>query len=156
MTKQYFCDCEKRCKGRFKEVSRSTYQRHASFREPPIPAAPSTRGGPGGPLINSQSGTREQPASDPQQTHRGTNLAGTGAAATPVWVCPCKSILGWLSNPGSKQRRQRLTRWKSGGSWRWIRSITRFTANQYWRKSWNWEWSIRCQWAWGACSWYNA
>lgn len=32
--KQWFCNCEKHCKGRTKEVSRSTYQRHAQFRNP--------------------------------------------------------------------------------------------------------------------------
>jgi hypothetical protein len=32
--KQWFCNCEKHCKGRTKEVSRSTYQRHAPFRKP--------------------------------------------------------------------------------------------------------------------------
>jgi hypothetical protein len=32
--KQWFCNCEKHCKGRTKEVSRSTYQRHAPLRNP--------------------------------------------------------------------------------------------------------------------------
>jgi hypothetical protein len=31
--KQYFCNCERYCKGRVTNVSRSTYQRHASLRE---------------------------------------------------------------------------------------------------------------------------
>ena len=39
MPKQWFCDCEKHCKGSAKEVSRSTYQRHAGFRKPDFPDA---------------------------------------------------------------------------------------------------------------------
>lgn len=33
MPKEYFCDCLKRCKGRRKMVSRSTYIRHDAFRK---------------------------------------------------------------------------------------------------------------------------
>ena len=39
MPKQWFCDCEKHCKGTAKEVSRSTYQRHTRFRKPDFPDA---------------------------------------------------------------------------------------------------------------------
>ena len=46
MPKQWFCDCEKHCKGAAKEVSRSTYQRHAKFRKPDFPDAGHGRRGP--------------------------------------------------------------------------------------------------------------
>ena len=32
-SKQYFCDCSRYCKSRRVQVSRSTYQRHATFRQ---------------------------------------------------------------------------------------------------------------------------
>lgn len=35
VTKLYFCDCDVYCHSRRKQVSRSTYQRHAPYRQNP-------------------------------------------------------------------------------------------------------------------------
>jgi hypothetical protein len=78
MLKQYFCNCKKHCKGCLKEVSHSTYQRHASFRTPLIVAVSY------GPPINpGLSFATQEPASDPQRIHRRANVTGMGAA-TPA------------------------------------------------------------------------
>jgi hypothetical protein len=81
MPKQYFCDCKKCCKGRLKEVSRSTYQRHASFQVPLVAAASDARDGPS--INPGFSFTTQEPASGPQRTHRRANVSGMGVA-TPV------------------------------------------------------------------------
>ena len=54
--KLYLCDCSRFCKGRRTEVSRSTYQRHASFRQADMDRR-IARYRPGGPSASSTSST---------------------------------------------------------------------------------------------------
>ena len=89
MPKQYFCDCEKHCKGHLKEVSCSTFQRHTSFRIPLTSY---------GPLLNPDiSFVSRQPASGPHWTHMRNAGLVTQRSTTPVWLLLCRTIcLYWL------------------------------------------------------------
>ena len=89
MPKQYFCDCEKHCKGRLKEVSHSTFQRHTSFQIPLTSY---------GPLLNPDiSFVSQQPASGPHRTHMRNAGLITQRSTTPVWLLLCRTIcLYWL------------------------------------------------------------